>query len=218
MQTLDSRNLGTLNCYAQKITGSGELMIEAGRASTGFLAPTPERAVKKKVKALPANRRRERKGGKQHVVPLKFQDNEFSLDMDRIEVQEGDTILFHVAERKLPRFAVRGTIGDVSFSSTELKDQAVFTHAFGLPGRYEWTDANGSGVGGVINVRNEPGEGKKGAERAMKRMSEGALVHIVGKKVEPRELTISTGQTVFFAVEQTDGITITDVTLLGKKR
>ena len=58
---------------------------------------------------------------------------------------------------------------------------------------------------GVITVVNEPGDQKDGAEHAMKRMSEGALVHIVGNKVEPTELTISTGQTVFFAVEKTKG-------------
>ena len=70
---------------------------------------------------------------------------------------------------------------------------------------------------GVITVVNEPGDQKDGAEHAMKRMSEGALVHIVGNKVEPTELTISTGQTVFFAVEKTKGITITDVSLLKGK-
>lgn len=215
MHALDSRNLGSLNCYIQKITGSGELILEAGKTSSGFLPINDGKSVSKTVKAMSASRKGEREGGNQHVVPLMFRDNEFHMDMDKMNIEEGDAIIFHAGERKQPGFAIRGVIGKQEFSSTELVDQAVFTHAFGLPGRYEWRDANGSGVGGVVNVVNEPGEGKQGAKRAMKRLGEGVVVHIVGKKVEPKEVTITTGQTVFFAVEQTKGITITDVTLLG---
>jgi len=189
-------------------------MLNVDKSSAGFSPIDEVNAAKFEVKSLPAARRGERQGGNQHVISLQFDGTQFSFDTKDMQVNEGDALVFHQSERQQPGFSVRGRVGDNEFSSTSLKDQAVFTHAFGLPGVYRWADANGSGIGGVITVKNEPGEGKLGAERSMKRMGEGVLVHIVGKKVEPQELTISTGQTVFFAVEKTDGITITDASLL----
>ena len=152
------------------------------------------------------------------MVPVGFADGVFKPMSMPKEVEQGDAVMFHPADQTAPAFAVCGRMGKTSFSSTELRDQAVFSHAFGLPGRYEWVDANGSGVGGMIVVENEPATGKKAAERAMQRMAEGVLVHIVGNKVSPKDLRISTGQTVFFAVEETDGITITDTSLLKRDK
>lgn len=210
MHALDSRSLGPLNCYIQKITSPDELTLEVRKAAAGYIPLDMERAQKAKVKKLLATRQE----GTQHQVAITFKGNDFIADISKLDLREGDAILFHQPDRKRPGFAVRGTMGKTEFDSCFLKDQAVYTHAFGLPGRYEWTDANGSGVGGVVTVVNDPAEGRKGAERAMKRLSEGVVVHIVGTKVKPAEVTITTGQTVFFAVEDTKGITITDVSLL----
>ncbi|MEH6829459.1 MAG: hypothetical protein V7661_01350 [Sulfitobacter sp.] len=220
MQALDSRNMGSGNCYMQKIIDKGELKIAGGKTAEGFL-PIKEgkRTLTAKIRSQPtAVLEQDGVEVKQHIVPLRFKGNEFHLEAEKLNAAQGDMLIFHAADRAQPGFSVRGEIGKQKFSSTSLVDQAVFTHAFGLPGRYEWADANGTGVGGVITVVSEPGDKKDGADRAMKRMSEGILVHIIGTKVEPKELTISTGQTVFFAVEKTKGITITDVSLLkGKK-
>lgn len=217
MHVLDSRRIGPLNTYTQKVPGSGELMLDVQPASGGFLPFEEDKAKKAKVKSRPAARRRDRKGGKQHYVPLASnKDNVFSMKAEDMDVEEGDALTFHLPGRKERPCVVRGQIGDFRFSSLALRHEAVFTHPFGVAGRYEWADANGSKVGGVITVRDDPADGKLGAERAMDRMKEGVLVHIVGDKVSPREVTISTGQTVFFAVEDTDGITITDVTLLKR--
>lgn len=214
MYELDSRMLGPLNCFVQKVTEPGEVSFEIRKSAAGFVPMQKDVANRIKVKSKKATAAQLRTTGKQHMVPVAFEKGEFRpLSMPK-ELEEGDAILFHPSERTGPAFAVIGRMGKTTFSSTELRDQAVFTHAFGLPGRYEWADANGSGVGGVIVVENEPATGKMAAERAMQRISEGVLVHIVGTKVQPRELRISTGQTVFFAVEQTEGITITDVSLL----
>ncbi|SMX33026.1 hypothetical protein [Actibacterium lipolyticum] len=216
MYALDSRVLGPLNCYMQKVTEPGEFVFEIRMSAGGFLPMADASANRIKVKANKANAAKLRSSGKQHMVPLKHADGGFQVgDMPK-EVEQGDAILFHQPDRNAPAFSVAGRVGKTTFSSTELRDQVVYTHAFGLPGRYEWVDANGSGVGGVIIVENEPAEGKDGAERAMKRMGEGVLVHIVGNKVKPKEVRIATGQTVFFAVEDADGITITDKTLLRR--
>jgi preprotein translocase subunit YajC len=47
-------------------------------------------------------------------------------------------------------------------------------------------------------------------------LSKGTLVVISGDKVEPTFVEISVGQTVFFAVEKADGVTITDRRLIFK--
>lgn len=217
MYQLDSRNLGPQNCYFQKVISKDDVTLEVRKSSAAFLPMDKEKSKNLKVKALTASQRSTRDAGKQHVIPLDFKDNDFQIDLSKIDIREGDTLVFHQAQRKQPSFAVRGKIGKINFDSSSLTDQAVYTHAFGLPGRYEWADANGSGIGGVVNVVNETADGRKGAERIMKSLENGVLVHIVGKKVSPAEVTISTGQTVFFAVEETAGITITDVNLLPKK-
>lgn len=216
MYTLDSRSMGPLDCFVQKVTESGDFIYEIRSSTAGFCPMDEKSAARIKVKPNKASRAQQRTSGKQHHVPVIFKEGVFEAVSAPKELMQGDAILFHPSDPDLPSFSVVGRMGKTAFSSTELRDQAVFTHPFGLPGTYHWADANGSGVGGVIVVENEPATGKEGAERAMERMAEGVLVHIVGDKVKPRELRIATGQTVFFAVEGTDGITITDVTLLAK--
>jgi len=218
MHELDSRTLGPLNCFVQKVTEAGDFYFEIRQSSAGF-CPVDEKSVTRvKVKANKADRAQMRTAGTQHTVPVSYKDGVFQAQEMPKDIVQGDAVLFHAAMRDAPDFAVTGQMGRTPFSSTELRDQAVFTHAFGLPGRYRWADANGADVGGVIVVENEPACGKAGAQRALERLSEGVLVHIVGNKVKPKELRITTGQTVFFAVEDCDGITITDVSLLGDAR
>ncbi|WP_456391104.1 hypothetical protein [Profundibacter sp.] len=216
MYALDSRSMGPLDCFVQKITESGDFIFEIRGAAAGFCPLDEKAAARIKVKANKVSRAQQRTSGKQHHVPVIFNKGVFEAVSPPKELMQGDAILFHPSDPDLPSFSVVGRMGKTEFSSTELRDQTVFSHPFGLPGKYHWADANGSGVGGVIVVENEPATGKEGAERAMQRMAEGVLVHIIGDKVKPQELHIATGQTVFFAVEQTDGITITDVTLLGR--
>jgi len=216
MYTLDSRSMGPLDCFVQKVTEPGDLVFEIRKSAAGFCPMDKDAVMRVKVKANKASRAQQRTSGKQHSVPVIYDDDGFQTKSLPKDLVQGDAILFHQADTKAPGFAVIGRMGKTEFSSTELRDQVVFSHPFGLPGRYQWVDANGSGVGGVIVVENEPAMGKDGAKRAIERMSEGVMVHIVGNKVKPKELRIATGQTVFFAVEGTDGITITDVTLLTK--
>lgn len=214
MNLLDSRVLTSYNCYIQKVLGKGELVLDARVASAGFAPIAEKPLLRTKVKAATAAGRRDRRSGKQLNVPLAFSSDRFTITLDDIAVDEGDALLFHLPQRKVPSFSIRGRADGHEFTSVALEDQAVFTHPFGIAGDFEWGDANGSGVGGVVHVVDDPADGIKGAERSIKHMSEGVLVHIVGKKVEPEEITIATGQTVFFAVEETKGITITDRSLL----
>lgn len=218
MYALDSRSLGPLDCIVQKITQSGDLIFEIRNPAEGFFKINEKSALQFKVKENKASRAQQRTSGKQHLVPIDYSDGVFKAMSSPKDLMQGDAILFHHVNPKSPAFAIAGRMGKTEFSSTELRDQVVYSHPFGLPGRYQWADANGSGVGGVIIVENDPATGKAGAKRAMQRMAEGAMVHIVGNKVKPKELRIATGQTVFFAVEGTDGITVTDISLLTKDK
>jgi hypothetical protein len=53
-------------------------------------------------------------------------------------------------------------------------------------------------------------------ERWRRVLAKGILVRIADRDVEPREVEIVTGQTVFFAVIKGPGISITDRRLLGE--
>lgn len=213
---LDSRMLGQVNTFIQKVTEPGDLVIDLRDAVAGFVPLNEDAPMKMKVKASRKSAAELRNGGKQHDLPIRFDKGKFEATEPPQGVEQGDVLVFHPADRGQRHFAVSGRVGERSFSSTELVDQAVYTHAFGRAGTYRWADANGSKVGGEIVVRDDPATGKQGAERAIERMAEGAVVHIVGDDVTPRKLEITTGQTVFFAVEKTKGITITDVRLLEK--
>ena len=125
------------------------MRVAAGKTAEGFL-PIKDgaRTLTAKVKSVPSAVRTSAAGNaKQHIVTLRFRDNEFHIEAAKLDDSEGDMLVFHTADRAQPGFSVRGEIGKQNFSSTSLVDQVVFTHAFGLHGHYEWTDANGSGVG-----------------------------------------------------------------------
>jgi hypothetical protein len=58
-------------------------------------------------------------------------------------------------------------------------------------------------------VKDLDTKSQKDCEKWMKALSQGALVTIKGR-AEPQQVEIVTGQTVFFAVVDAPGITITD--------
>ncbi len=213
---LDSRTLGPVNCYIQKVTTTGKLELEVGPAAGGFVTADQRRVIKAKVKPRLSAADSGKKRNSQHVVPLRYVDGNFVFEKPELDLHEGDSLVFHLETPKTPAFAVQGRIGKMRFSSANMVDKAVFTHAFGFPGTYEWVDANGSGVGGVITVLEQTARTQSDARELMKTMENGVLVHIVGDKVEPAEVAITVGQTVFFAVEKSKGITITDVSLVKK--
>jgi hypothetical protein len=109
---------------------------------------------------------------------------------------------------------VRGNGAGGAFDSLALAAEAVYTHAFGLPGEFRWKDANGSRVSGLVNVRQVDSKKQREMTAWASQMKEGVLVVISGDRAEPKEVNIFVGQTVFFAVEKARGITITDSRLL----
>jgi hypothetical protein len=91
-----------------------------------------------------------------------------------------------------------------------MTESSVYTHPFGLAGEYEWQDANGSGLGGRIIVRQPQLDAGQDIEAYRKLLATGTLVLIRDRRIEPETVEIVVGQTVFFAVETAPGISITD--------
>jgi hypothetical protein len=112
-------------------------------------------------------------------------------------------------------FAVRGQMGEEFVSSASLRTESVFTHAFGLPGTYEWADANGSGLRGQVRVGTP--RAAAGHQEWLSRLGEGTLIHVRGDQAEPDSIDILAGQTVVWAIEDAPGVSITDTSLIAAR-
>jgi hypothetical protein len=106
-------------------------------------------------------------------------------------------------------------IGDKdSLGSFRLVNESGYSHAFGLAGEYQWVDAYGSGISGVVIVRDPVRLDHQDHERWRRSLSKGTLVMVDQTTAHPQEVSIVTGQTVFFAITKGPGISITDARLL----
>ncbi|MGH7133887.1 MAG: hypothetical protein ACREJO_18310 [Phycisphaerales bacterium] len=131
-----------------------------------------------------------------------------------LRVEAGDLVLWNCPDHKAPGFAVVGEASREFFSSARLTNECGYSHAFGLPGEYAWADANGSGLNGVVRVRDPHCRTEADVERWRRELTKGALVMIADGKAEPTKVNVVVGQTVFFAVVKADGVTVTDRRLL----
>lgn len=209
--SLDSRVLGHLSCYGKKFARPGKIQYRLLAGSGACPAGDDEEGVFAiEVSGKAAGE------GTQHDVEVRFAKGAFVADPPRLEIQAGDLVLWHAAAG-VPGFTVRGQGPGGRFDSGALDDEAIYTHAFGVAGRYEWTDAYRGAVSGVIEVvapeRSELGARDDG-DAWVKALAEGALIHVVKGKARPDRIRVLPGQTVFWAVESAPGITITDRRLL----
>jgi plastocyanin len=149
---------------------------------------------------------------KQHTVLVNAKGGKFVASTPDLTIDAGDLVLWN-SLGSTP-IAIAGD--QAFFNSDRLFNEAGFSHAFGLPGEFRWADAFGSGLSGVVRVR-DPGrcQDEESLRRWRKSLSKGTLVMIVDGKAEPAEVDIHTGQTVFFAIVKGPGVSITDERLLG---
>ncbi|MGH2688393.1 MAG: hypothetical protein ACRDKW_06255, partial [Actinomycetota bacterium] len=128
-------------------------------------------------------------------------------------IQSGDLVLWNCQAPRAVPFVVAGD--KEFFASDRMMSECGFTHAFGSAGDFHWVDAHGSGLDGIVHVK-DPGCGdRREFERWQKLLAKGTVVMIEGTGVEPREVEIVTGQTVFFAIVKAPGISVTDERVLG---
>jgi len=203
MDTLDSRVLSYVDCFARRFAKAGTVRYGIISASVRCDLHDEDAFV------IEVKERREPGEGTQHDVTVRMKAGRFTVEPAKLSIQAGDVVMWHGANSAVPGFIVSGQVGKQRFSSASLDAESLFTHAFGVPGTYEWGDTGPSDIGGRIVVKDLDTKSKEDCEKWMRALSQGALVTIKGR-AEPQQVEIVTGQTVFFAVVDAPGITITD--------
>lgn len=210
MNDLDSRALCYGDNFAQRFAKAGALSYAVGPVGTSQFGA--QDAYKITVKPGAANRK-----AKQYSVVVRLKDKHLVADPPSLEIEAGDIVLWGAEASITPPFRVGGRSEAGAFDSDGLQSEAVYTHAFGVAGDYKWRDANGHGVSGVVKVTNPALKAREDTEKFHKQLGTGTMVLIRGDRAEPQTVEIYTGQTVFFAVEKAEGITITDDRLIIKR-
>jgi plastocyanin len=204
MDTLDSRTLSYVDCFARRFVKAGTVGYSITSASVRCELHDEDAFV------IEVREKRDT-GAKnaQHDVTVKLKSGRFSVEPVKLTIQAGDVVMWHAANSSVPGFLVSGRDVDRRFSSSSLESESLFTHAFGVAGTYEWGDAGDSKIGGRVVVKDLDTQSQEDCEKWMKSLGQGALVTIKGK-ADPQQVEILTGQTVFFAVVDAPGISITD--------
>jgi plastocyanin len=207
MSALDSRFLTYLDCFGQRFPA-------AGRVRYAVTSPT---AACLTLDDKPFVIEVEERDGEpqQHNVEVQYRGAAFTVTPNKLTIAAGDVVVWHAPLGATPPFAVWGDLEDGPFSSMALRQAAFYSHAFGAAGEFRWRDANNGGVEGVVRVREIDSKDREGCDRWRKELQTGAVVAIEGDRVEPRDIEIVTGQTVFFAVTGSRGLTITEDSLAG---
>jgi plastocyanin len=204
MNTLDSRYLRLGDCFAQKFTAKGQIhyFLSSGsaRVGQGYLIEV----VQKSGSGDP----------KLYTVIVKRGDDGLFADPDNLKIEVGDNVLWYTGDGSVAGFAVDGTGTSFAFSSGALRNEAVYTHAFGVEGDYDWVDPLHGKVSGVVEVqavvtRNED-ERKRWYDRLKKDPKPTEAFQIKSGKVTPAKLQVVVGQTVFWKVWDGNGVAIVD--------
>jgi plastocyanin len=201
---LDSRALGRLDCYGQRFMRPGDYCYDIVPAH-GHAISTHRPYL---VRVRPGDGDSEMK---QHDVRVTAARSGFSPSDPELAVDVGDLVLWNCSDGDLP-FAV---VGDHDFfGSHRLVNECGFSHVFGSEGEFHWVDAYGGGACGTVRVRRPDCTTEAGLKRWQEVLAEGSLVMIADDRATPCEVDIVVGQTVFFAVVKSGGISITDKRLL----
>ena len=205
IDALDSRTLRATDCYGQRFMRAGRYPYHVLPAGGRSLADEFPYAVV--VREGDSNSEM-----KQHTVPVAREGRAFVPKPEiEIEIDQGDLVLWNCPSAGTG-FEVLGE--KAFFGNSSLTNECGYSHAFGVAGDYEWTDANGSGLGGVVHVVDPTCRSEVDLRAWRDRLSNGTVVMITDGVVEAAEVTIEVGQTVFFAVVSSNGVTITDRRLL----
>lgn len=204
LDTLDSRALRAVDCYGQRFMREGRYAYHVLPAGGGAL--TLDRPFEIEVTA-----RRSDGKMKQHHVAVAWDGARFVPQRQALTIEAGDLASWNCADVSAPPFEVAGD--KAFFGSASLVNECGFSHAFGVPGTYEWVDANGSGLAGVVRVKAVHCARREELAQWRAQLSKAALVTISHAKALPAEVDIVVGQTVYFAIVTGPGVTITDARL-----
>lgn len=209
LDSFDSRALRLTDCYGQRF-------MKAGTFHYHVLPAGAECVVDERPFVITAVETKGKSGMTQHHVTVRAEGAAFKVDPPELQIEAGDLVLWHCPDAKAVPYAV---VGDKDFfASTRLLNESGFTHAFSAAGEYRWRDAYGSDVGGVIRVRDPSCKNHNDVRKWRAALGSATLVMISDNKAQPPEVEILTGQTVFFAVTKSKGVSVTDERLLGKPK
>lgn len=203
---LDSRYLRYTDCYGQRFMREGAYHYNV--LPSGGRLLNDERPFVIQVQAGDGGA-----GMRQHNVMLDWSAKGFKPDHREISIAVGDLVLWRCASQVAPPYEVAGDHD--FFGSASLVNECGFSHAFGHAGVYEWADANGSGIGGVVRVMVPDCKSHQDIEQWRSRLANGKVVMVSDGRAEPQSVEIEIGQTVFFAIVAGQGITVTDKRLHG---
>lgn len=208
LDTLDSRALRAVDCYGQRFMREGGYAYHVLPAGGG--AVNLERPFRIDVSSRKSD-------GKmtQHHVPLRWHGQGFVPEKDKLAIEAGDLVSWNCPDQKAPAFEIAGDKD--FFGSASLVNECGYSHAFGLPGTYHWTDAHGSGLRGVVRVKAVQCAKREEIAKWQASLAKATLVMVSQGKAEPAEVDIVVGQTVYFAVVIGPGVTITDERLASSQ-
>src|SRR5580692_11834239 len=136
MNSLDSRFLNIGDCYGRRFTHAGTTPYELSHLPLP-LGVRVGRDSNLAITVLEASGKHSETH--QHNVAVSELDGALHAEPAHLEISHGDTVLW-VAEKTVKTgFCVRGTNGQ-AFDSASLRSNSLYTHAFGLPGHYQWCD------------------------------------------------------------------------------
>ncbi|GAA6525052.1 hypothetical protein [Intrasporangium sp. DVR] len=204
---LDSRALRNTDSYGQRFMRPGTYRYALGPAGTGgFLQEYPY--------VISVGEGEPKRGEMaQTTVLVRREGRTYVPDQPKISINAGDMVMWHSPEAAARPFVVAGEKD--FFSSERLVNESGYTHAFTSEGVYEWEDAHGSGTRGLIRVGNPDVSSAKGQRAWARAQRKGTVVMVTDGQAEPAEVDVVVGQTVFFAVVNGPGISITDRSLLA---
>jgi plastocyanin len=208
MNTLDSRFLRLGDTFAQRFTMAGSYSyavgIQGSLATSGHDAPfvivvADETATEPKT----------------HYITVSYADNTFSATPARLEINKNDGVLWYGTTPGAPGFGVSGESRGTRFDSAEIHANGMYSHAFGVSGVIEWSDAHEPALHGTIVVETHPAcHTHEDRQAYVQKLAKATLVMIEDGRARPSKVRITVGQTVFFAVKSSGGISIVDMRLL----
>jgi plastocyanin len=207
MNTLDSRFLRFADCFAQRFSSLGTFHYRVSPLPASLVAPG---RVEDQLTVVVEEGNAAQQ---QHTVNVSVDSGQLIARPGRLEISAGDIVRWSADNSVTGGFVIQGTIGGQTVNSAAMRNESIFTHAFGLAGDYKWVDANGSDLSGTVRVIR-PGENDARRERWLASLAEGTLIRVIGERAEPKEVEILVGQTVFWSVENAPGVTVTDANVL----
>jgi plastocyanin len=132
----------------------------------------------------------------------------------RLTIDAGDNVLWYSTDPSIG-FAVAGAGPGIKFGNGALQSEAVYSHAFGTAGTYNWVDAVGGKVAGIVEVTAPEIKANEDRDRWLEQIGKPAMFEIRGGRSSAEEVRIVVGQTVFWKVWDGRGAAVVDRSLGG---